>query len=89
MLCLLFELLYFYNLIELTEYLTLFGFAMLLMEYKPAFQLKKVFKNVIFGQRGPHLLWADPMRRSDCNLSLNEFPSNLIITIYLQLVESY
>ena len=25
------------------------------------------------------------MCRSDCNLSLNEFPSNLIITIYLQL----
>ena len=42
--------------IELTEYLTLFGFAMLLMEYKPAFQFKKVFKNAKFGQCGPHML---------------------------------
>ena len=44
------------DLIEVTEYLTLFGFAMLLMEYKPAFQFKKVFKNAKFGQCGPHLL---------------------------------
>ena len=42
------------------------------MEYKPAFQFKNVFKNAKFGQCGPHLLWADPMRRSDCNLSLKE-----------------
>ena len=44
MLCLHFELLYLYNFIELNEYLTLFGFAKLLMEYKPPFQFKKVFK---------------------------------------------
>ena len=29
---------------KLTEYLTLFGFAMLLMEYKRAFQFKKFLK---------------------------------------------
>ena len=54
-----------------TEYLTLFGLAMLLMEYKPGFQFKKVFKNAKFGQCGPHLLWADTLCRSDCNLSLS------------------
>ena len=41
---------------KLTECLTLFGFAMLLMEYKRAFQFEKVFKNAKFGQCGPHLL---------------------------------
>ena len=44
---------------------------MLLVEYKPAFQFKKVFKNAKFGQFGPDLLCADPMRRSDCNMSLS------------------
>ena len=43
---------------------------MLLMESKRAFQFKKGFKNAKFGQCGPHLLRADWMRRSDCNLSL-------------------